>query len=163
MLSVTDSSFTTSSDNFFLGDLGAGATGTPGVNGVSPAIANFDIVQAIAYTTALSDQQVEDLSDWLVANPAGSGGTLGSGNLTFTKISVSQDRASATLTWQSKPGAEYALDLSYDLTEGSWSELNDSIDSDGPMTTVSVPTFTGGQPAQLPKKAYFRVHEITFN
>ena len=163
VLSVTDSSFTTSSDNFFLGDLRAGATGTPGVNGASPAIANFDIVQAIAYTTALSDQQIEDLNDWLVANPAGSGGTSGSGNLSFTEISVSEDRASATLTWQSKPGAEYALDLSYDLTEGSWSELDDSIDSDGQMTTVSVPTFTGEQPAQLPKKAWFRVREITFN
>ncbi|MEN8773992.1 MAG: hypothetical protein ABF381_09670 [Akkermansiaceae bacterium] len=163
VLSVDGSSFTTSSDNFYLGDLRAGATGTPGSNGPNPALGDFDIVQAIAYTTALTDQQIEDLNEWLVKNPGGSGGNFGSSDLAFTNISISEDQASATLTWQSKPGREYAIDLSYNLMDGSWLELNDDIDSDGEETTASVPTYIGEVPANLPKNAYFRVRELSFN
>lgn len=163
VLSVNGSSFTTSSDDFFLGDIRAGATGTPGVNGTNPALGDFDIVQTIAYTTALSDQQIENLNEWLVNNPGGSGGNSGSGALAFTNISINEDRASATLTWQSKPGRQYAIDLSYNLMEGSWLELNDDIDSDGGETTASVPTYIGEVPAELPKHAYFRVRELSLN
>lgn len=160
VLSVNGSSFTTSTDDFFLGDLRAGATGTPGVNGPNPARGDFDIVQAIAYAAALTDQQIVEINEWLVENPDGSGGNSGSGQLAFTGISVTEDRAGATLTWRSKPGTKYAIDLTYDLENGPWLEINDDIDSSGRETSADVPTFTGEAPAQLPSHAYFRVREI---
>lgn len=161
VLSVPGLSFTTSTDNFFLGDLRAGATGTPGVNGANAAPADFDIVQAIVYTTALSDQQVAGLSDWLMANPAGSGGGAGTAPLSFTQIVVAHDRSTATLTWQSKPGATYAVDLSPDLGQINWTELDDSISSEGELTTVTLPTYSGELPAQFPQGAYYRVRQVS--
>ncbi|MGC6566568.1 MAG: hypothetical protein ACON38_13290 [Akkermansiaceae bacterium] len=160
VLAVTDVSFTTSTDDFFLGDVRAGATGTPGLPGGNAAIADFDIVQAIAYNNALTDQQIADLSVWLAANPDGAGGGSSSLGLEITNLSVTNDRSSAELTWRSKPDKVYAVDLAYDLSDDSWLDLDDFIESQGEETTVTLPTYFGEPPAEFAKRAYFRVREV---
>lgn len=161
VLAITGSSFTTSTDDFFLGDLRAGAQGTPGVAGGNPAIADFDIVQALVYTSALSDQEVADVNEWLSKHPSGAGGGGAASELAVTEIVVAANGASVDLTWTSKPGRVYAVDLSYDLQEANWQELNDEIDSGGSETSASVPTFPGQEPPDpLPERVYFRVREV---
>lgn len=163
VLSVPGVSFTTSTDHFFLGDLRAGATGTPGVMGSNDARSDFDIVQTIVYTTALTDSQIEGLSDWLITDPAGLGDGPRAGGLAFTDISLTADRLSASLTWRSRPGQTYAIDLSSDLTKASWLELNDSIPSEGETTTIELPTFAGNAPNPLPQRIFYRVREVSSN
>ena len=157
VLNLTGSSFTTSTDNFFLGDVRAGAEGIPGVPGPSPAVADFDIVQAIVYNSALTDAQVTGVNEGLANNISGGGdGT----KLAFTAIEVGGDGTSVTLTWHSKPGKTYAVDLSTDLS-AAWHELNDEVPSEGAdTTTTTVPTFTAPQPDPLPDRVFFRVREV---
>ena len=57
--------FTTSSDNFYLGDLRGGATPVPGFGAaVSPS--DFSISQVIAYSSALTDQQISDINEYMM-------------------------------------------------------------------------------------------------
>ena len=59
------------------------------------------------------------------------------------------------------PGKLYAVDLSYDLHEGNWEELNDEIDSAGTETTTVVPSFSGqNAPDPRPSRVYLRVREL---
>ena len=143
VLNIEGSSYATSSDDFFFGDLRVGATVVPGLP-AAPAVADIDIVQTIVYTSALSDEQVVGVNEWLGSHlTGGSGGAP----LAFTEIIVGADQRSVTLTWNSKPGKVYALDLSYDM-QADWQELEDSLDSEGGETTsTTVPTFAGVEPA----------------
>lgn len=61
----------TSTDDFFLGDVRTGATGVGGSSSGITSGANIFLSQVAVYNTALTDQQVSDLVDWTVANPAG--------------------------------------------------------------------------------------------
>ncbi len=72
VLNVAGSSYTTSSDEFYLGDLRAGVTTVPNW-GASTAISDFDIVQVVVYNTALSDEEVVGVNEWLGANIEGLG------------------------------------------------------------------------------------------
>ncbi len=72
VLNIEDSSYVTSVDEFYLGDLRAGATATPGFGG-STAVSEFDIVQVVVYNTALSDQEVTGVNEWLTNNIEGLG------------------------------------------------------------------------------------------
>jgi hypothetical protein len=55
----------------------------------------------------------------------------------FEITQLTYDGTGATLTWNSRPGASYALDFSTDLTEGSWTEIDDGIISQGEETTFT--------------------------
>ena len=147
--------------DFFIGDVRAGFSVIPGVVGSTSSRADFDIAQTIVYTSALTDQQVADVNEWLSSNPSGTGGGGGGKDLRFTQITVAEDSASVSLTWRSKPGKQYAIDLSYDLQEGNWEELNDEIDSEGTETSTVAPTFSGQvAPDPLPSRVYFRIREL---
>ena len=95
VLSNAGSAFTTSSDTFYLGDLRAGATAVPGFNGTSTA--EIDVVEVLVYNTALSDTQVADINEWLVANL---GGALPPAITSFTSSpSAISSGQSSTLEW----------------------------------------------------------------
>ena len=157
VLDLTGVAYTTSVDDFFLGDLRAGLTSVPGF-GTAISRADFDIVQVIAYTGALSDEQIAGVNGWLATHPGGGGGSSGAG-FGITGIAVNEDRTSASLTWRSKPNRTYAIDLSYDLA-APWQELDDGVPSEGPETTASVPTFAGAEPDPLPARVFYRVRQL---
>jgi len=64
-------SYTTSVDNFYLGDLRADSTTGGGTSGYSTS--DFEIAEVIVYNTDLTAAQIEGISEWLQAN-VGSGG-----------------------------------------------------------------------------------------
>ena len=156
VISTPGLSFTTSSDEFYLGDLRAGASPIPGF-GPNLSLADFDIIQALVYTSALTDEQITGVNEWLGNNLNAGGGA--SAGLAFTEITVSEDKTSATLTWRSKPNKTYAVDLSTDLA-GVWEELDDEVESQGEETTVTMPTFSGNQPDPLHERVFYRVREL---
>jgi hypothetical protein len=157
VLSLPGVSYTTSTDDFFLGDLRAGSTSIPGF--AATAQADFDIVQTIVYTTALTDEQVAGVNEWLGSHLTGGSGA--DNGLAFTKIELAPDHLSATLTWRSKPGKDYAVDLTTDLTT-AWEEITDGVPSAGAGTTMfTAPTFGGLEPPDpLPGRVFFRVREL---
>jgi hypothetical protein len=63
--SVTGQSYTTSTDNFYLGDLRAGITPTIGASFSSTT---FEIAELIVYNTDLTETQIGSISEWLQAN-----------------------------------------------------------------------------------------------
>ena len=142
VISLPGVSYLTSTDDFFLGDLRAGVMPIPGVTGGGTSTADFDIIQTMVYSSALSDDQITGINEWLSNNITGGGaGAV----LEFTDIEVSADNRDATLTWRSKPGKIYAVDLSYDL-RATWQELNDGVESDGAETTSATgPDLRGRQ------------------
>lgn len=148
VLNIDGSSYETSSDDFYLGDLRAGATSTPGFPSVSQA--DFDIIQAIVYTSALTDEQIAGVNEWLANNI----GTAAPGNkgLEITGIEFDASVASATITWTSKTGRTYSVDASDDLE--IWEELDDGIEAEGEMTSFTEMELTDK------KSRYYRVREL---
>jgi len=69
VLTNAGAAYTTSTDTFYLGDLRAGVTAVPGFG--STSIAEIDIIEVIVYKAALTDAQIADINEWLVANIAG--------------------------------------------------------------------------------------------
>jgi hypothetical protein len=130
VLNLTGASYTTSSDDYFLGDLRCGATSTPGFAATAPA--DIDIIQTIVYTSALTDDQVAGVNEWLANNI---GSSAPGGGLEITGVDFDASAGSATITWTSKPGKTYAVDSSDDLI--NWGELDDGIGSDGAVTTFT--------------------------
>ncbi|MFC1766475.1 discoidin domain-containing protein [Planctomycetota bacterium] len=57
--------FITSTDNFYLGDLRAGAS--PGLGNLTTQ-GDIEIAEVVVYNTALSEPQIEGISEWLQAN-----------------------------------------------------------------------------------------------
>ncbi|MGI9243438.1 MAG: lamin tail domain-containing protein, partial [Verrucomicrobiales bacterium] len=91
------SGYTTSTDQFYLGDLRAGATPVPGF-GASVGTAEIDVIEIIVYTSALPDQQIADINEWLVANL---GGAAPPNVTAFTASpSLIASGGSSMLTWQ---------------------------------------------------------------
>lgn len=60
----------------------------------------------------------------------------------ITALVYDEGAGTATLTWNSAPGALYSIDRSTDLR--SWLEVTDSVPSDGTSTTVTVPAAAPG-------------------
>ncbi len=76
--------------------------------------------------------------------------------LTITEISYSPIDGSLSVSWNSNPGNNYALDFSFDLL--TWLELNDEIVSDGESTTYQEQLLEA-----LPenkRSVFFRVREV---
>jgi hypothetical protein len=74
--------------------------------------------------------------------------------LIITDIDVTEgaESKSVTLIWQSRPGRTYALFVSEDLQ--TWTELNDSIDSEGAQTS-----FTDEAISKEENSRYYRVED----
>ena len=65
-----------------------------------------------------------------------------------------------TLEWNSISGAEYAVEFSYDLTEGSWIEVTDSEVADGSQMTY-VHDFLPGFPSLVDtSKLFYRIRKL---
>ncbi|MEZ5299880.1 MAG: lamin tail domain-containing protein [Verrucomicrobiales bacterium] len=62
--------FTTSSDRLYLGDIRCGASPVPDF-GAGTAPSDFDIIEVLVYTAALSDAQILGINEWLAAHVAG--------------------------------------------------------------------------------------------
>ena len=148
-ISTPGVSYTTSTDNFFMGDLRAGTTPVPGF-GAAVSTAEIHVIQALVYTAALSDEQVMGVNEWLENNLTGGAGGP-SDELAFTAIALAPDQLNATLTWRSKPNRNYAIDISTDLT-ADWQEINDEVPSEGAETTSTVPTFASLEPPGSPAR-----------
>ncbi len=154
VISIAGSSYTTSTDDFFLGDLRAGPTAIPGVFGGGTSVADFDIVQTMVYTAALSDEQVLGINEWMAGNITGAGGG-GPAPLAITAVEFNADHSEFTLTWNSRPGRIYAVDHSADLTAPDWPELDDSVPSGGAETS-----YTNSNPRPGAPAVFFRVREF---
>lgn len=140
-------SYTTSSDDFFLGDLRCGTTSTPGFP--ATARSDFDIVQTIGYTAALTDEQIAGVNEWL-ANNIGSGAP--GSDLAITEIDVDSTAGSVTIEWASKAGKTYAVEVSEDLKV--WEELDDGVESEGEVTLYTEEGLEGIT------RRYYRVLEL---
>ena len=151
VFTTAGSSYTTSTDDFFMGDLRAGVSPIPGVAGTGISQSDFDIVQVIVYTDALSDEQVAGVNEWLSNNPSGTAGGNAT-ELAITEISVSEDLLTTSLTWSSKPSRVYAVDKSTDLI--NWQEVDDAVDSEGETTSFDV---LSPEPGEV--RLFFRVRE----
>ena len=151
VFTTAGSSYTTSTDDFFMGDLRAGVSPIPGVAGTGISQSDFDIVQVIVYTDALSDEQVAGVNEWLSNNPSGTAGGNAT-ELAITEISVSEDLLTTSLTWSSKPSRVYAVDKSIDLI--NWQEVDDAVDSEGETTSFDV---LSPEPGEV--RLFFRVRE----
>jgi len=131
VLNVLGSSYITSVDRFYLGDLRGGAEPVPGFGpAISPS--DFDIVQVLFYSAALSDEQIAGVNEWLGNNIASA---VPGGGLAITTIDYNPNAAAATITWNSKPGREYAVFASANLS--FWEELNDAVQSEGETTSFT--------------------------
>jgi hypothetical protein len=63
---ATGVSYTTSVDNFYLGDLRADSTTGQGTSGYSTS--DIEIAEVVVYNTDLTEAQLEGISEWLQAN-----------------------------------------------------------------------------------------------
>ena len=68
----------------------------------------------------------------------------------FQFTAITKIGASATLTWESKGGASYAIDKTTNLAENEFLELADGVPSDGESTTFT-------DDAATEPEAYYRV------
>jgi hypothetical protein len=57
----------------------------------------------------------------------------------ITNLDYNPTTGLSTITWNSSPGALYAVDFSTDMTIGMWIELDDGIPSQGEQTSFSDP------------------------
>jgi hypothetical protein len=82
----------------------------------------------------------------------------GSGPAPFaiTDVSVDLGGSSATITWNSRPGRNYAVDASVDLA--TWNELDDGVGSQGATTS-----FTDSPLPPNVKRRHWRVRDIGSN
>ena len=64
VLTDAGAQYTTSNDDFFLGDLRGGTTSVPGFPATS--VSDFAISQVIVYNSALTDQQIADINEFMV-------------------------------------------------------------------------------------------------
>jgi len=86
--------FTTSTDNFYLGDVRCGASPT---SGSTLAKVDIEIAEVVVYNTALSNTQIEGISEWLQANIGVVVGVLASNPIPADKtVDVPRD---VVLSW----------------------------------------------------------------
>ena len=74
VLTDAGTQYTTSNDDFYLGDLRAGATSTPGFPATSTS--DFAISQVIVFNSALTDSQISDINEWMVTSVPEPGSTM---------------------------------------------------------------------------------------
>jgi hypothetical protein len=141
---ATGSSYTTSNDQFYVGDMRY------------PANGDFDIAEVVVYNTALSDEEIEGISEWLQAN-VGAAKSGASGNTPAHEATdVLRD---TVLTWN--PVASAAT---RDLYFGTvFDDVNDADRADPLGVLVSqAQSTTDYDPGRLAfgQTYYWRVDEV---
>ncbi|MHC4581624.1 MAG: hypothetical protein ACYS14_09215 [Planctomycetota bacterium] len=156
---ATGASYTTSTDNFYLGDLRADSTTGGGTSGYSTS--DIEIAEVIVYNTDLSDGQIEGISEWLQGN-VGSGG----GNPLAAAPSPA-DGALFENTWASLSWRAGYYAVSHDLYFGSvFEDVNDGAEGTfvGNLATTSqvvgFPGFPAPDGLQPGTTYYWRVDEV---
>ncbi|KPK41729.1 MAG: hypothetical protein AMJ65_08900 [Phycisphaerae bacterium SG8_4] len=146
---ATASSYTTSNDQFYVGDLRYTPAG------------DFDVAEIIVFNTALTDTQVEGISEWLQAN-VGSGGGHPLASRPSPKDGSLHENTWANLVWSA---GYYAV--SHDLYFGSiFDDVNDGAEGtfvgNLAVTTqvVGFPGFPAAEGLQPGTTYYWRVDEV---
>lgn len=136
VLSIAGVSYTTSVDRFYLGDLRGGNDTVPGF-GVATARSDFDIVQVLFYNSALSDDQIAGVNEWLANN------LVPQNRLALTDVSRDDATGEFTISWESAHGELYNLRSETDPSSdpGIWPIFEDKMDipATPPVNTLSVP------------------------
>lgn len=129
----------------FDGIITIGAEGPSLGNSFSGRIDDFAI-----FANTLSPDQVMELANG--ANPP----DLISPPVPFIITAIDRDDTGGrtTITWNSRTNRTYAVDSSDDLSEDSWEELTDSVDSEGESTTYTDILATG-----TPRR-FYRIREV---
>jgi len=152
-------SYTTSTDNFYLGDLRADSTTGGGTSGYSTS--DIEIAEVIVYSIDLTGAQLEGISEWLQGN-VGSGG----GN----PLAAGPNPAEGTLyenTWANLGWRAGYYAVSHDLYFGTaFDDVNDGVEGtfvgNTGMTTqvVGFPGFPAPDGLQPGTTYYWRVDEV---
>ena len=152
-------SYTTSTDNFYLGDLRADSTTGGGTSGYSTS--DIEIAEVIVYNTDLSDAQIEGINEWLQGN-VGSGG----GN----PLAAAPNPADGTLhenTWISLSWRAGYYAVSHDLYFGAtFADVNDGVEGTfvgnlaSTSQVVGFPGFPAPDGLQPGITYYWRVDEV---
>lgn len=129
----------------FDGVITIGAEGPTLANSFAGRIDDFAI-----FGDTLTPEQVAELANG--ANPP----DLISPPVPFVITAIDRDDAGGrtTITWNSRANRTYAVDSSDDLSENSWEELTDSVESEGESTSFTDILATG-----TPRR-FYRVREI---
>jgi len=156
---ASGASYTTSTDNFYLGDIRADSTDGGGTSGYSTS--DIEIAEVIVYNTDLTDAQIEGISEWLQGN-VGSGG----GN----PLAVAPNPADGTLyenTWVSLSWRAGYYAVSHDLYFGpAFDDVNDGTGGAfaGNLATTSqvvgFPGFPAPDGLQPGITYYWRIDEV---
>ena len=115
-----------------------------GFDGLMDDVAIFDGVLGTAQIAAI---MAGDFSEFGI----GGGNSLG---LQIDQITYNTGDKSVTLTWKSRPGKNYLLEASSLLTENSWIELSDGIESGGDTTSYLDDVIAPQEDSQ-----YYRIRE----
>lgn len=123
VFTVSGVSYTTSVDEFYLGDLRGGASTVPGF-GAAAAPSDFDIVQVAVYNSALTDDQVAGVNEWLAGN------LLTKSRLNITEITHDSGTGNLSISWESAEGLLYNVRSATDLSSdpGTWPIFDSKMD-----------------------------------
>ncbi|MHC4301179.1 MAG: LamG domain-containing protein, partial [Planctomycetota bacterium] len=152
-------SYTTSTDNFYLGDLRADSTDGGGTSGYSTS--DIEIAEVVVYNKDLSDAQIEGINEWLQGNVGSGGGNpLAAGPAPAD--GVLYENTWANLGWRA---GYYAV--SHDLYFGTaFDDVNDGAEGTFVGNTgttsqvVGFPGFPAAEGLQPGTTYYWRVDEV---
>jgi len=152
-------SYTTSTDNFYLGDLRADSTDGGGTSGYSTS--DIEIAEVVVYNTDLTEAQIQGITEWLQAN-VGSGG----GN----PLAAGPSPADGTLyenTWANLGWRAGYYAVSHDLYFGTaFDDVNNGVEGtfvgNTGMTSqvVGFPGFPASEGLLPGTTYYWRVDEV---
>ena len=131
----------------------------PFVNEQSKGVIDLKVIHGGAYAGILNNSFIGiggAGSDRLWSDNFQVGSSVLNAALEIIEISYSLADSNLSVSWNSNPGKNYALDFSFDLL--TWLELNDEIVSDGELTTYQE-TLSEALPENK-KSVFFRVREV---
>ena len=131
----------------------------PFVNEQSKGVIDLKVIHGGAYAGCLNNSFIGiggAGSDRLWSDNFQVGSSVLNAALEIIEISYSLADSNLSVSWNSNPGKNYALDFSFDLL--TWLELNDEIVSDGELTTYQE-TLSEALPENK-KSVFFRVREV---
>ena len=156
---ATGVSYTTSVDNFYLGDIRADSTNGGGTSGYSTS--DIEIAEVIVYNTDLTQAQLEGISEWLQANVGSGGGNPLASRPNPTDGSLHEN------TWVSLGWRAGYYAVSHDLYFGTaFDDVNDGAEGTfvGNLATTSqvvgFPGFPAPDGLQPGATYYWRVDEV---
>ncbi|MDE0570818.1 MAG: LamG domain-containing protein [Verrucomicrobiales bacterium] len=129
------------------------------VNEESKGVIDLNVIHDGAYAGILNNSYIGiggAGSDRLWSDDFQVGSPALNAALEIIEISYSPVDSNLSVSWNSNPGKNYALDFSFDLL--TWLELNDEIVSDGELTTYQE-TLSEALPENK-RSVFFRVREV---